>query len=103
MTDKAKRTEEYLSRGVYLPPTKQSNEVPSEEQFGLSRNNKLHKDFIEEDASLNINNLIKAARIEQSLNFDKSTNALQLEKFMQPDFCNEKRGFKKTLADGWGV
>jgi hypothetical protein len=96
-----RRTEEYITRGVYLPPTRNINEADSD----LQPPDKTKRDFMEEDASLNINHLIQAARIEQSpLNSDQSSSALMKQKMLQPDFCNEKRGFTKTLApEGFGV
>ena len=58
-----RRTEEFITRGVYLPPTKTENETSS---GLLNVTDKTKRDFMEEEASLNINNLIQAARIEQT-------------------------------------
>lgn len=60
--------------------------------------------MLEEEASLNINNLIKQARIEKSQTNNMSSAALNHAKMIQPDFCNEKRGYAKQLApEDWGV
>lgn len=78
MTTHFRRTEEFLNRGVYLPPSKQLNETS---ELGLGRA-KVCRDFMEEEASLNINQLIINARIEQTAGNDMSTGQLQHEKFV---------------------
>ena len=83
MAQNRRRTEEFLSRGIYLPPSTTG-------QLSESSNK-----LLEEEASLNINNLIKQARIEKSLTQNMSSAALNYAKMIQPDFCNEKRGYQK--------
>lgn len=56
-----RRTEEYYSRGVYLPPTKQSNEQNSSDDdlFAVGPGwDKDRRGFLEEEASINISCLI---------------------------------------------
>ena len=76
-TTNGKRRDEYLGIGVYLPPSKVINEtsqILSEQRYAVGPGtDKIHRDFHEEEASVNLGALIKAARVEKSLSDNLDT------------------------------
>ena len=65
-----RRTEEYYSRGVYLPPSKNQAEGSNSDEdlyaVGPGRDRD-RRGFLEEEASINISCLIQNAKIEMNV------------------------------------
>ena len=94
------RTEEYTSRGVYLPKVKGPagettstlNNLPS---VGPGHGRRA---FQEQEHSLNLNSLMNEANIDASL-----TNVDQYIDLENAAMYEEKRGYEKLISDNVGV
>ena len=72
-------------------------------QVGPGRD-KIYRNFLEEEASVDLARLIKNARVDNQINNEQNSIELRYQRLIQPDFCNEKRGYQKVLApEGFGV